>query len=295
MARHLNILSVINIETMSELFANISEFFNYAFIQKALITGSLIAILCSILSVILVPRRLSLIGDGLAHVTFGTAAIGLALKTNPFYVSLPVVVLSSLGILKIIKHSRLYGDSAIGIVSSMGIALGVIFASLGGGFNIDLFSFLFGSILTVTIDELYIAISLVVISILFIVQYYKEILSMTFDEDFAKVTGINTERINTFISIITAITVVLTMKIVGILLISALLIFPAVISFQLARGFKSAITIAISMSLISVNLGILLSFLINYPTGATIIVINFVILMIVFLFKYITAQKQTNY
>lgn len=270
---------------MLEIINTINEYLAYTFIQKALVTGSLIAILCSILSVILVPRRLSLIGDGLAHVTFGSSAIGLALKTNPFYVSIPIVVLSSLGILKIIQYTRLYGDSAIGIVSSMGIALGVIFASVGGGFNIDLFSLLFGSILTVTIEELYTSIVLAVLTILFVLKYYKEILSTTFDEEFAKVTGINTDRISNMISILTAVTVVLTMKIVGVLLISALLIFPAVISFQLAKGFKSSIIIAVCVSLLAVNSGILVSFLLNYPTGATIIIIKFFLLMLVFSIK----------
>ena len=131
---------------------NIFDLLSHGFIQRALIAGSFIAILCSTLGVFLVLRRLSLIGDGLAHVTFGSVAVGLLMKSSPFYVAIPIVMLGGLGILKLMEKARLYGDAAIGIVSSIGIAGGVILASIAGGFNIDLFSYLFGNILAISRD-----------------------------------------------------------------------------------------------------------------------------------------------
>lgn len=254
---------------------DILEFLGYGFIQRALITGSFIALLCSTLGVLLVLRRLSLIGDGLAHVTFGSVALGLVFRVYPLAVSIPVVVASSLGILKLMEKARVYGDAAIGIVSSIGIAGGVLLASVAGGFNADLFSYLFGNILAVTETEVYIAIALSVLVLLVLYFYFHEIVSITFDEEFAKASGINTARINAVLVMLTAVTVVLTMKVVGVMLTSSLLILPAVTSFQVARSFRSTIIIAALFSLVSVILGVFLAFLLNLPAGASIVILNF--------------------
>ncbi len=264
---------------------DIFEYIQYGFIQRALLCGSFIALLCSTLGVILVLRRFSLIGDGLAHVTFGSVALGLFLRVYPLYVSLPVVMLSSLGILKLTQRARLYGDAAIGIVSSFGIAGGVILASAAGGFNVDLFSYLFGNILAIGPEELYIsiALSLVVMTVIFL--YFNEIFSMTFDEEFARVSGIGTDRINAMLVLLTAVTVVLTMNVVGIMLVSALFILPAVTALQLARGFKSAMVISACTSLLAVIGGIFISLILNLPTGATIVMTN------IFLFLAALASR----
>ena len=151
------------------------EYLQYGFIQRALLCGSFIALLCSTLGVILVLRRFSLIGDGLAHVTFGSVALGLFFRVYPLYVSIPLVMLCSLGILKLTQRARLYGDAAIGVVSSFGIAGGVLLASVAGGFNVDLFSYLFGNILAIGQGEMYIsvALSIVVLAvILLLLQRY---------------------------------------------------------------------------------------------------------------------------
>jgi zinc transport system permease protein len=258
---------------------DILEYLQYGFIQRALLCGSFIALLCSTLGVILVLRRFSLIGDGLAHVTFGSVALGLLFRIYPLYISIPVVMLSSLGILKLTQRARLYGDAAIGIVSSFGIAGGVILASMAGGFNVDLFSYLFGNILAIGPEELYISItlSLVVLAVIFL--YFNEIFSMTFDEEFARVSGIGTEKLNTTLALLTAVTVVLTMSVVGIMLVSALLILPAVTALQLARSFRGAMLIAAGVSLIAVIGGIFLSLVLNLPTGATIVMTGIVIFL----------------
>jgi zinc transport system permease protein len=253
---------------------DILQFLQYRFIQRALVAGCFIALLCAILGVLLVLRRLSLIGDGLAHVTFGTAALGLLLKVQPVFVSVPLVVLSSLAIMKLTEKARIHGDAAIGMVSALGVSAGVLLASLAAGFNVDLFSYLFGNILSVTPAEVGLSIALSVIVIAVISYLYKPLLSMSFDEEFARASGINTRTINNIVAVLAGVTVVLAMRLVGIMLTSALLILPAVSAFQVARSFKSTMIVAVSVALLSVFLGVFLSFLFNLPTGALIVLIN---------------------
>lgn len=255
----------------------LTEFLRYTFIQRALIAGSFIGILCATLGVFLVLRRFSLIGDGLAHATFGSVALAMFLRMSPLYVSIPIVMLCSLGILKLTDKVKLYGDAAIGVVSSLGVAGGIMLASIAGGFNVELFSYLFGSILSISELEVIVSISLSAFVIMIIIFYYNELLSITFDEDSAKASGINTKFINTIFVLLTALTVVLSMKVVGIMLISAMLIFPAVTAIQIARSFKIVMMAASLIAIISVITGIILSFFLDLPTGATIVMVNFIL------------------
>jgi zinc transport system permease protein len=267
------------------------ELFHYQFIQKAIIAGCFIAILCSTLGVFLVLRRLSLIGDGLAHVTFGSVAVGLLFKGQPMYTAIPLVMLSSLGILRLTERARIYGDTAIGIVSSLGIAVGIILVSISGGYNIDLFSYLFGSILSISNTEVITSIVLSIIVIIVVLLFYNDLVSITFDEECAKVSGIRVRRINETLVLLTALTVVLAMKVVGIMLVSALLILPSTTALQAARSFKATMIIAGFVAVFSVISGIWLSFIANLPTGGTIVVINFIIFMLVFGWKAVIAPK----
>lgn len=270
----------------------LNEFLGYGFIQRALIAGSFIAILCSTLGVFLVLRRFSLIGDGLAHATFGSVALALLLKMSPLYISIPLVMICSLGILKLTEKARLYGDAAIGIVSSLGIAVGIILASIAGGFNIDLFSYLFGSILSISQTEVIISTGLSILVILIITLFYNELLCITFDEDSARASGINTTFINTIFVLLTAVAVVLSMKVVGIMLISALLIFPAVTALQIARSFKTVMIAASFSAITSVVSGIILSFFLDLPTGATIVMINCIFFIFGLVYKKIFRVRQ---
>jgi zinc transport system permease protein len=253
---------------------DIMEYLQYGFIQRALIAGCFVGLLCSCLGLLLVLRRLSLIGDGLAHVTFGSVAIGMVFGIYPLYVSIPVVMLSSLGILKLTEKARIYGDAAIGVVSSLGIAGGVILASVAGGFNVDLFSYLFGNILAISDTEVLISIVLSLLVLLLIYLYYQEIFSITFDEEFARASGIRTGNINAMLVLLAAVTVVLAMNVVGIMLVSALLILPAVTALQLARSFRNAMVIAALTGVCSVAAGIFGSLMLNLPTGAAIVMMN---------------------
>ena len=265
----------------------IFDFLNYTFIQRAYLAGSLIAVLCAMLGLFLVLRKLSLISDGLSHVSFGAIALGLFFGFYPFYVAVPVVLIASYFILKLTEKAKMYGDAAIGIVSSFGIAGGVILAGLSKGFNADLFSYLFGNILAISNQEVYLSLGLSLAVMLVIILHYNDLFSATFDEEYAKITGIKTERINLMLTFITAITVVLAVKVVGVMLVSALLILPAVTSLQLAKGFKVAMLISIVVALISVLVGITVSFFLDLPAGATIVMVNVVIFTITLSFKKI--------
>lgn len=265
-------------------------FFQYAFMWRALIAGSFIALVCSVLGVLLVLRRLSLIGDGLAHVTFGSVAIGLLFKQHPVYFSIPIVMISSLGILKLTEKARLYGDAAIGIVSSLGIAGGIIISSIAGGFNIDIFSFLFGNILAISQSEVVTSIILSIIVLLVILFFYHDHFSTAFDEEFARISGIDTKKINTILVLLTGITVVLAMKIVGIMLTSSLLILPPVTALQIARSFRSTLALSSLCGISSVIIGISSSFVLNLPTGAMIVIVN--ILFFITAYAYRSAVRR---
>jgi zinc transport system permease protein len=258
------------------------DFFDHGFIQRALLAGCFIAALCSTLGTFLVLRRLSLIGDGLAHVTFGGVAAGLLLQTYPFYVAIPIVMASALGILKLIDKARLYGDAAIGIISSLGIAGGVLIASMAGGFNVDLFSYLFGNILAISTVEVWTSVVLCLCLILAITLFYHELVAISFDEESARASGIRTGHINRILVLLTALTVVLAMKVVGIMLVSSLLILPSVTALQFSRGFRATIVISCVMGITSVISGIIISFVLDLPSGATIVLLNFLIFMISF-------------
>lgn len=269
-----------------------ADIIHYAFLQRALLAGTLIAILCSVLGVFLVLRRLSLIGDGLSHVTFGSVALALLLRFQSVYTSLaaiPCVLIAAIGILKIADKARIYGDAAIGIVSSLGIAVGILLASLAGGFNVDLFSYLFGNILSISRAELVVTACLFMVVLLNVAFFYNELLAITFDEELAVTSGVRVERINAVLVLLTALTVVLAMKVVGIMLISALLILPAVSALQLARGFKTAILLSSCLGVASVIGGVFLSFFMDLPTGATIIIINFLLFATCFILR--TTRK----
>ncbi len=266
------------------------DFLGYSFIQRGLIAGSFIALLCASLGVLLVLRRLSLIGDGLAHVTFGSVALGLFLRLSPLYVSIPVVMASALGILKLTEKARVYGDAAIGMVSAIGIAAGILIASLAGGFNIDLFSYLFGNILAISTLDVFISITLSLVVLGVIMRFYHELFSVSFDEEFAETTGIDTQKINVMLVLLTAVTVVLAMKVVGIMLTSALLIIPAVTAFQIARGFRNSMVVASIVAMLSVIGGISFSLFLNLPAGSTIVAMNFVFFLVALAWKNLVSR-----
>lgn len=252
----------------------------YGFMQRALIAGLLVAVTCSIIGVFLILRRLSLIGDGLAHLSFGGVALGILLGVYPPLAALILAVLGALGISALRK--RVQGDIALGIIFSLGLSLGVVFISLSSkGFGMDLFSYLFGSILSVTEKDVLLMglLSLIVIS--FTVLFYKELFYITFDEESAKAGGIPVGLINTLLLVLTAVTIVASMRVVGILLVSSFIIVPAAASMQISGSFKKTIIYSIIFSVIAVFMGLLASYYLNIATGGAIVLSSILLFFIV--------------
>lgn len=264
---------------------SLGEILSFAFVQRAIAAGILIGAVCSILGIFLVLRRMSLIGDGLAHITFGSVAVVLLIGISPLYITLaalPLVMISSLAILKLTRSKKIHGDAAIGIVSSIGIAVGIVLASLSGGYNVDLFSYLFGNILTVNQTELLLSFIIFIIVASCVIFFYHDLFAVTFDEELAQSMGIKTKRINTLLFILTAVAAVLAMKVTGIMLVSAMLILPPLTALQLSISFRMTIIVSVIFSILSVISGIIISFLLNIPAGGTIVIFNVLFLLIIF-------------
>lgn len=271
---------------------SIAEFLSYAFVQKALIAGTLIAVITAVLGVFLVLKRLSLIGDSLSHVALSGIALGLITNTSPVFMALPVVMLSSLGIYKISRSAKVHSDGALGIIAAAGIALGLILSTLAGGFNVDLLSFLFGSILTVTWNEIILAAVLLLIIFALVYFFYNDLIAITFDENFAKTAGVNTERINIILVLISAAAVVIALKVAGIMLVSAMIIIPPTAALQLAKTFRRALLLAAGFSVAGVIIGIYSAFVFNMPSGAMIISADILILVITILMRSYALKKR---
>jgi len=240
---------------------------------------------CAVLGVFLVLRRDSMIGHGLAHVTFAGVALGLLLNLMPLLMALLLAVLAGLLIMIIKEKAGLYGDTAIAIFSSTGFAVGIIIVSVSQNFNVDLFGYLFGEILAIKTTEVWLSVLLALFVVLFTIIFYRKFLYMTFDRESALVSGIKVRNYEVLLTILTAVTVVLGMKVVGILLVSALLVIPAAAGLQLAQNFKQAVLFAVFVSVISVVAGLVISFYLDFPASGTIVVLSFIIFSVVLIFK----------
>lgn len=249
----------------------ISDFLSYDFLKKALIVGLLVTLSASLLGVSLVLKRFSMIGDGLSHVAFGAISIAAALNIAPLKVSIPVVVIAAFLLLKLSQNSKINGDAAIALISSSALAIGVFINSLSTNIKSDLTSYMFGSILAISDEDLIISVILSFIVITLFVIFYNKIFSVTFDESFAKATGIKSDFYNMLIAFLTAITTVIGMRLMGALLMSSLLIFPAITSMRLCRSFKSVVISSSLVSTLCFIVGLGLSYSIDTPAGSTIV------------------------
>src|SRR4029079_4847920 len=248
------------------------EILQYEFMQRALISGIAISISCSLIGLFLILKRFSLFGDAMSHVAFGGIALGLFLKSNPIWVSLIVSIIGALAIIKLNSSKRIYSDSSISVLLSLGLAMGLVLISLSGGFSIDITSYLFGSILLVNTEETLSTILLSVIVITFVIFYYKKLIYLVFNEEQALVNGINTVVLNILFITLATIAIVMSIRLLGVLMVSSLLIIPNVSSLLLGYGFKKSLLFSILFSLISVILGIILAFEWNItPSGMIVI------------------------
>ena len=256
------------------------EILGYPFVWRALFAGAMIAVCASVLGVILVLKHYSLIGHGLSEVGFASLSIASALGLPLMLVSAPAVILASFAIMYISQRFRTAGDIAIAIASSAALAFGVAVSSLTGPVS-AVSSYLFGSVLAVSDSDMYLAAGLSVLVMGVFAVFYNRIFLITYNEDYARSLGINTAFYQFMISVLTALVVVTGMRITGTLLISGIIILPAVTARRIASGFKSLVILSGVISLTGFVLGLVLSFMINIPVGAGVILSDTAILILV--------------
>ena len=250
------------------------EILTYSFMHRALISGIAIAILCSVVGLFLVLRRYSLFGDAIAHSSFGGIALGLLAGVYPLWTAYGVSIISALIITKIKDRYNISGDASIAVLLSSGIAAGLVIISFSGGFSIDIFSFLFGSILLISVNDTVVILALTGAILIVILLLYRQILYSTFNEEQAKVSGVPVEKINYLIIFMAGLTVVTSIQLVGVLLISALFVIPNVTAIMYGRGFKQTVIISMSFSVFSVVAGILISYIFDITPAGTIVLLS---------------------
>lgn len=296
-----------NAGKIADAVVQMGMFLKYKFIQRALIVGGLVSLCAALLGVSLVLKRYSMIGDGLSHVGFGALTIAMALgfvtvdslpviipggmrssiagmckwiAENPLPFTLVVVVLCAFLLLWLSERSRIQGDSAIAIISTSALAMGVVVTSMTSGMNVDVYNYMFGSILAMSVSDVYISVCLSVVVLALFVVFYPRIFAVTFDEAFARATGMKAGLYNMLIAMLTAVTVVIGMRMMGTLLISSLIIFPALSSMRVFSRFRAVTVCSAIVSVVCFFVGMMLSCICSLPTGACIVGINLVVFMV---------------
>ena len=268
-------------------------FFQYSFLQNAFISGILIGLIAPFIGVFLIVRRQSLIADALSHITLSGVAAGLLLSQrvplfsdwNPIYFGTAFSVGGAFVMDKLRQVYRYYQELAIPIILSTGIALGVVLLSLANGFNVDLFGYLFGSLLSVTDGDLIrvVLISLIVFAVVFL--FYKELLFLSFDEEGARLSGVSRRLVNVTFSVLVALVISVSMQVVGILLVSALITLPVATALQLASSFRQTFIYSVLFGEVSVISGLIIAYQFNMASGGTIVLVAVVLLLLVLFVK----------
>ncbi len=274
------------------MFNLVQEMLSYPFLVRAITVGVLVSLCASLLGVSLVLKRYSMIGDGLSHVGFGALAIATALNAAPLQVAIPIVVAAAFVLLRVSENSSIKGDAAIALISTSSLAAGVMVISATTGMNIDVYNYMFGSILALNKDDVLLSIALCILVLLLYFIFYPKIFAVTFDETFARATGIKTGLYNMMIALLTAITIVLGMRLMGVLLISSLIIFPALTAMRVFKSFKSVVFTSAVLSVICFLLGIGISYVYASPAGASIVSVNIVALCLFSLVGLIIRRQR---
>ena len=241
----------------------ILEMLSYPFLVRALVVGVLVSLCASLLGVSLVLKRYSMIGDGLSHVGFGALAIATAFNLAPLAVAVPVVVVA-----------------AFLLLSSSALAIGVMTVSVTSGMNTDVNNYMFGSILSLSSADLRLSLILSAAVLALFVLCYPRIFAVTFDETFSRATGVHTQAYNMLLAVLTAVTIVLGMRMMGALLISSLIIFPALTAMRVFGTFRSVTICAAVVSVVNFLLGMVLSYVFETPSGASVVVVDLVVFLL---------------
>ena len=268
----------------------LQEMFSYPFLVRAMIGGICISLCASLLGVSLVLKRYSMIGDGLSHVSFGALSIAVAFNWAPLAVSIPVVAAAAVLLLRITGNGKIKSDAAIAMISAGSLAIGIIVTSLTTGMTTDVSSYMFGSILAMSREDMYLSVVLSVIVLGMFVICYNKVFAVTFDESFAKATGVRVSAYNLLIAVLTAITIVLGMRMMGAMLISSLVIFPALTSMRIFKSFFGVVVSSGDVSVVCFFIGLVLSYVYSIPAGASVVVVNLVMFG-VFCIVQILKQK----
>ena len=265
------------------------EMMSYPFLVRAFIVGILVSLCASLLGSSLVLKRYSMIGDGLSHVGFAALAAAYPFGLSPLYVSIPVCVIAAFLLLQLRDSSRIRGDAATALLCSGALAVGVMVISLTTGMNTDVCNYMFGSILAMSRNDVYLSAALSAVVLILYVIFYHRIFAVTFDETFSTATGINARRYNLVIAILTAVTIVLGMRMMGTLLISSLLVFPALTAMRITRRFKTTVILSAVLAVICFLVGLTFSYLHSVPTGACIVVTD---ILVFFLFLAVEKVRE---
>ncbi len=250
------------------------ELLSYHYMQRALFAGTLIGIVCAVIGTYIVLKGLSFIGAGIAHASFGGVALGFFLKINPVLTAVFFCLATAWGIGLVARKGRVREDTAVGIFFASTMALGILLIGLMQGYNVDLFGYLFGSILAVSREDVWIILGLSAVVLLLVGVFFKELLFVTFDAEMAAVTGVPAAKIYFLLITLIALTVVLSIKVVGIVLVSALLVTPAAAAYQLTENFRRMMLLSILIGVTSSVGGLLLSDKLDTASGATIVLLS---------------------
>ena len=247
------------------------EMLSYPFIVRALTGGLLISLCASLLGVL---KLYSMIGDGLSHVSFGALSVAVAFGWAPLAVSIPVVAAAAVLLLRITGNGKIKSDAAIAMISAGSLAVGIIVTSLTTGMTTDVSSYMFGSILAMSREDVVLSAVLSLIVLGMFILCYNKVFAVTFDESFARATGVRVSGYNTILAVLTAVTIVLGMRMMGAMLISSLIIFPALTSMRVFKSFSGVILSAGTVSVGCFFIGLVLSYVYSIPAGASVVVVN---------------------
>jgi zinc transport system permease protein len=263
------------------------SFLSEPFIQRAFAIGTIIAIITSVLSVFVVLKKVSLLGDGLAHASYGGLALGLYLGVPPLWVGSVVAVLSALGITKSQRTKRIPGDAAVAVFLVLGLGAGTVLISLSRSYGFNLESLLFGSILLVTPEQIYEALLFLALALSLVLILFKELAFITFDETQAMAAGIRTWVYDYLFSVLTGVAVIIAVPVVGVLLIAALLVLPGLASLQVSRSLRQSMFLSVGFGVLSVILGLLGSIILDTASGAMIVIAALAIFLAVGVSKWV--------
>ena len=274
---------------------NINEIVNilsYPFMIRAIIVGILVSFCAALLGVVLILKRYALIGHGLSDVGFAALSLATAIGISPIYIATPIVIIVSFIIMYISQSKKINGDIAIGIFSTGALSFGVIITAFSRGFNMDVYSYMFGSILAMNKTDLVVSIFLSVIVIFIFILFYNRLFIISADENFARAIGINIRFYQFLISLLTALTVVVGMRMMGTLLISSLIIFPAFIAKKFVRSFKYLVVLSAMFSIFCFVFGLIASLVFDLPTGAGIVLVNIIVLILCSFINYLLCIRK---